>query len=283
MQPVLDSTILHSGIPTECVSANTIAAGSQFEYPGIAGTGFFARRERQIFYFTAMHCVRAGPASPRPALATLMIPYRHTGRTASSDDFVQFESAYTLEQFLDGEWQDTVDLITCPVKEPSRSRDLRHLLGRSAKLPPSADWMDTYLASPAGSEALARNSLAAVLIGFPRGSPNTFIAYADTPAESLLRAEALVVPVTVGRSSLTDCFAIEPAGCPYPYSGFSGSPVFARVAPPHGPQYTLIGMVVCGSTSVLHVLRVGRLLEAAIGDDQPLDRALPAATGRLQR
>jgi hypothetical protein len=113
---------------------------------------------------------------------------------------------------------------------------------------------------------LAKRNLAAVMIGFPTESPNNSITYADSPAESLVRTEALVVGATVGPSSFPDCLAIEPTNCPYAYPGFSGSPVFARIASLHGSQYALIGMVLCGSTSVLHVLRVGKLLEAAIGD-----------------
>lgn len=266
MPRLLDSKALHSGIPTECVSANTVVCEAQLEYPGIAGTGFFGRREQQMFYFTAVHCVRAGPASPKPTFATPLIPYRHTGSTDAPEDFVQFESAYTLEIFLGSDWQDTVDLIAYPVIPPTRARDHRHLLGRSAKLPSCARWLETYLETLPGSRALAEKSLAAVMIGFPQQSPNNSIEYADSPSPSVVRTEALVLAAIVGPSSIPGCVAIEPKDCPYGFAGFSGSPVFARIAGTSGPQYALIGMVVCGSKSVLHILRVEKLLEAAIGD-----------------
>lgn len=266
MRAHLASGALHSSLPTDCVSANTMVDGLNVEYPGISGTGFFVRLDRRVFYFTALHCLRPGPASQAPRLATLMVPYRHTGSTTSPDDFVQFEDGHTLELFLDGVWDDSIDLIACAVK-PARVCDYQHLLARSAKLPASAAWLDAFLQSDHGRQQLATGELAAVVVGFPRHSPNTAITYGGDTFRGLVKTEAMVVSATVGSSALQDCLTVTPTGCPYPFSGFSGAPVFARVASRHGPQFALLGMVLCGSSSSLNILRVGRLLEAAIGTD----------------
>jgi hypothetical protein len=268
MNTPVPSATLHSGLPTDCATANTIADRLNVEYPGIAGTGFFARLERKVFYFTALHCLRSGPANPAPALPTLMIPYRHTGQTASPNDFVQFEAGYTLEQYVDGTWDDSVDLLACPVKQPARTKDYQHLLARSAKLPSQAEWLDEFVQSEEGERQISAGNLAAVVIGFPRESPNNVIHYGSAGVPTSLQTEAVVVSATVSRSSQPDCLSVTPIGCAYAFPGFSGAPVFARIASRHGPQYALLGMVLCGSSTVLHVLTVGKLLEAAVGDAQ---------------
>lgn len=265
-QPSSIADALNSGIPLECATANTITDGVLLDYPGIAGTGFFARRDRKIFYFTALHCVRCGPASLRPTLASLLIPIRHTGHSTSADDFIEFGDTYRLEQYLDGQWHDSIDLLVCEVRPPRRPQDFQHLLTRSAKLPRSAKWLQEFLASPTGLALAAERSLAGVIIGFPRSSPLCNIDYGEPGAETFIQTEAVVIPALVGFSDQPDFLSVEPIDCPYEFSGLSGSPVFAKVASSNGPQYALIGMVICGSSTTLNALRLEMLLEAAPGD-----------------
>lgn len=266
MRVPFDKSLLHSGIPTECATANVVADWKHLEFPGIFGTGFFARRDRDIFYFTALHCLRSDTTSIKPSFNLPLIPYRHTGKTSSPEHFIQLDTGFTIDQYRDQELQGSIDLIGCPILQPTRSKDFKHLLSRSAKLPSSGAWLEDYMISIDGQKALDAGDLSALVIGFPRGSPRNGIHYAEQNQESLISTEAVVLLARVGFSELEDCLRLEPSECPYDFQGFSGSPVFARISSDNGPQYALIGMVVCGSSTSLNFLRVGRLIDAIKSD-----------------
>ena len=263
---MLTADLLHDALPTECVCANTTAYADALNFPGISGTGFLARRGKQVFYFTAMHCLRPGPARPAPELPTLMIPIRHTGETSSPKDFLSFASAHTIEQYLDAEWQDTVDVIACEVEMPDVTADRDHVLGRCAYLPSSGAWLESFLASEDGQRQLRTGELSAVVLGFPRASPNNRVAY-DTPdADAFISSEAVLLHCLASESSQPSCLTIQPLEPEIRCSGFSGAPVFARVATSSQCRYALLGIVITGSATHLNVLRLTALTEAALGD-----------------
>jgi hypothetical protein len=257
---------LHITLPTECVCANTIAKADLLSFPGISGTGFLARRGQRAFYFTAMHCVRAGPATSRPQFPTLMIPIRHTGRTSAPEDFLSFGTAHTIEQYLDGEWHDTVDVIACEIDLPQAEGDRLHVLNRCAHLPPNGTWLEDFLASENGQRQLREGRLSATAIGFPRASENNFVAYDSPSADAIINTEGVVLPCLARESSLPSCLAIRPLASEVRLSGFSGAPVFARISTGSQSRYALLGIVVTGSETELHLLRVTVLTEAALGD-----------------
>ncbi|WP_157661752.1 hypothetical protein, partial [Burkholderia ubonensis] len=88
------------------------------EYPGMAGTGFIARREDTLFYITARHCLTKDHRVDIGALAgRLHIPFSLQGETVKSSDYVQFEHAISLKhqsEDLPGELIDLLVLWTCP-------------------------------------------------------------------------------------------------------------------------------------------------------------------------
>ena len=254
---------LHSELPTDCASANVVVDLDHIQYPGIFGTGFFARRNREVFYFTALHCMRTNLGGDPPTFATLMVPYRHTGSTNSPDDFIQVSTAFTIGGYAP---DDFIDLIGCPVEDAKRSQDFNHLLARCAKLPASAAWLEDYMASAHGRRAIESGQHSAYTIGHPRGSPKNAIAYADEDGESVVSTEAVVLQGRVTQSKLPGHLALQCDPSPYGFPGFSGAPVFAPVETPTGRRFTLLGMAVCGSTQVLNFLPVGRLLEAVTSD-----------------
>ena len=263
---MLTVDLLHDTLPTECVNANTIACPELLYFPGISGTGFLARQGEKVFYFTAMHCLRAGPAVPKPQLPTLMVPIRHTGKTSAPEDFLSFASVHTIEQYLDGEWYDTVDVIACEVELPQVGADRNHILGRCAYLPPNGAWLEDFLASEDGQRQLRTGELSAVAIGFSRASSNNSVDYDSPDADAVISTEAVVLPCLVSQSLQPSCIAIWPLAPEVSCSGFSGAPVFARVEAYGQSRYALLGIVITGSKTHLNVLRLTALTEAALGD-----------------
>jgi hypothetical protein len=259
---MLSPSDLHSRLPSESVSANVVGNLEHIQYPGIFGTGFFAKRDRQVFYFTALHCMRSDRGSDQPAMSTLMIPYRLTGLTSSPDDFVQFDTAFTISGT---DPDDIVDLVACPVT-PKRSKDFEHLLSRSVKLPASGEWLDDYLSSELGQTAISSGSYSAYVVGHLRSSSGNEVTYAEEGAVSIVSTEAVVLEGRVTFSDLAGHLSLHPAPSPHDFSGLSGSPVFAPVRTRNGQRFALLGMVVCGSTRSLNFLPIGRLLEAITGD-----------------
>lgn len=263
MPSTLNRDALHSELPTDCASANVVVDLDHIQYPGIFGTGFFAKRNREVFYITALHCMRANPGGDPPTVGTLMVPYRHTGSTNSPDDFIQIDTGFTIGgSALD----DCVDLIAFPVGKAKRSQDFNHLLARCAKLPTSASWLEDYMASEHGRRAIESGQDSGYAIGHPRGSPRNAIAYADEGGESVVSTEAVVLEGRVTQSKLHGHLALQCDPSPYGFPGFSGAPVFAPIETPTGQRFALIGMAVCGSTHALNFLPVGRLLEAITSD-----------------
>jgi hypothetical protein len=195
-----------------------------------------------------------------------MIPIRHTGRTSAPDDFLSFTVAHTIEQYLGGEWQDTVDIIACEVELPQAGTDRDHILGRCAYLPSTGAWLENFLASEDGQRQLRAGELAAVAIGFPRASPNNHIAYETPEADAIISTEAVVLPCLASESSQPSCLAIRPLAIETPCSGFSGAPVFARIGMRGQSRYALLGNVIAGSATHLKVLRLTALTETALGD-----------------
>lgn len=259
MTSLLDHSALHLELPTECVSANVIVDLEHVQYPGIFGTGFFAKQGQQVFYFTALHCLRKNPVSESPEFSTLAVPYRHTGVTTSPDDFIQVETAFTIGE--PGSVEQT-DLVGCPVLPAKRDKDWEHLLSRAARLPASGKWLDEYLASQQGQAAMATGSYAGYVIGHPKDSHGNEIRYGESEAVAILSTEAVSIEGKVSFSNLSGHLELHLGPLPFSLSGFSGSPVFAPVATPRGRQFTLLGIGVCGSSQSLNFLPIGRLLEA---------------------
>jgi hypothetical protein len=195
-----------------------------------------------------------------------MIPIRHTGNTSAPEDFLSFATAHTIEHFVDGEWQDTVDVVACEIELPQDGTDRNHILGRCAHLPSTGAWLESFLASGDGQRQLRTGELSATAIGFPRASPNNRITY-DTPeADAIISTEAVVLSCLASASSQPACLAIRPLAPELPCSGLSGAPVFARITVDGKSRYALLGMVITGSATYLNVLRLTALTEAALGD-----------------
>lgn len=195
-----------------------------------------------------------------------MIPLRHTGSTSSHEDFLSFKSAYTVEQYLNGEWQDTIDVIACEVEMPSVAADREHLLSRCAYLPSSGEWLENFLASEEGQRQINAGNLSAIAIGFPSSSPNTGIDYDIPNADAKISTEAVVLHCLASKSSQTSCLAIHPLASDVQFPGFSGAPAFARITAAGQSRYALLGMVITGSATHLNVLRLAALTEAALGN-----------------
>ena len=233
MPPTLDRAALHTELPTECASANVVVDLEQIQYPGIFGTGFFARRNNEVFYFTALHCMRTNPGEDFPKFATLMVPYRHTGKTNSPEDFIQVDAGFTIGGSAPTDW---LDLFVCPVANTTRSEDFSHLLARCAILPASGAWLDDYMASEDGHRAIGSGQNAGCVVGHPRGSPRNAIAYAEEGGESVVSTETVVLDGRVAQSKLQGHLALLCDPSPYGFPGFSGSPVFAPVQTQRWPR-----------------------------------------------
>ena len=192
-----------------------------------------------------------------------MVPYRLEGRTSGAQDFIQVNSAIPILQCIDDVFDYRLDLVAYPILEPPRARDRQHLLSRCAKLPPTGDWLERFLTTDVAKNALASGeTLLAQCVGYPECVSGTNIKYGIGGVGMEISTQLVVASGKVVWSSIEHCLRLEGVTWHDDLSGFSGAPVFARLPSEHGPQFALIGMIICGSSNHVSFIRVGTLVKA---------------------
>ena len=254
----------HSGIPRACITPLVMTQPGLEAYPGVAsGTGFFARRAREVFLFTAMHCLE----SPHPTTSylttskQLTIPFRLKGHTRRSHDYVLFDFATRLAE--DATLKTFVDVVALHVR-PERESNHKQLLSRAAKLPPNGLWLNRFANLDQVQVAMdAGERITFVVIGYPNEGTTTGVEYDDA---SVTPPEVNVQPAqftgNLRRSVLDHCLLLQDSSWPHKHSGFSGSPVFVQWNSEHGNLSALAGLVVCGAHDRLHFIDVATLVRA---------------------
>lgn len=240
----------HSGIP-DCVNAmvSWIEGVDRRPLPGLHGTGFFVRRQRSVAFLTCRHCLGAPDADYHEVLRQLAIPRHGVNRPVgrSIRDWVKFDT-YAIPRvnwnheafFNDGD----LDLAVLKVSAAD-DRITRSLLARSAKLPPTGEWLEqVYVANGEGEIA------GLVAVGFPRCCAGTSINY-ETGDVELGRVK--IGGRVTGRGDYPHTWRIEFDNAqtqPWDLDGMSGAPVFLHWKRPEGPTFALAGMMIRGTFPV---------------------------------
>ena len=252
-------SFLHSGIP-DCSWPIVTHAEEQPEFAGIHGTGFFARKERALFFITARHCLSKSADGAIAAIANrLHIPYSLNVRNASPSDYVQFESICSYRHHspeIPGVFMDVV--VLQPNVRPGSWQE-RHLRSRAAKIPPTGEWLDK-VAHAVTSEGgiVSGGNIPMVAVGYPVDGTSTEVVQA--PYEIV--TQRVIISGLLSKGTYPHTMSIVDLTWEHGLSGFSGSPVFARFKDKDGPQYALAGMLVVGGSRKGEFIRISHIAEA---------------------
>jgi hypothetical protein len=255
----------HEGLPERCITPIAVTDRAFPAFPGLAsGTGFFARREREVVLVTALHCLQS-PGSVfdiADVAASLTIPYEFDCETRGEVDFVQFSRATRLAE--DASRRSFVDAVALKVHAVAEAR-YEALLTRCAILPPTGLWLDRFVGTELVESTIApEQPLAFVVIGYPNHGTSTSVDYPDAESDVLtVNLQSAQFTGDLRLSPLDHCFRLENISWPGSLAGFSGSPVFVQFATPAGTKAALAGMVICGGGRALHFVSVSTLVHAA--------------------
>lgn len=247
---------LHSGIP-DCTSPVVSYAEGYPEYPGIHGTGFFARKGNFVIFITARHCLVNNNADDvRSVASRLQVPYALEGYKSSRKDYVEFDGVYSFSHQsaeIPGKYADFV-ILTIKIR-PGSWQD-KHLRSRAAKLPPTGNWLDDYCRAQITEQfVLNGGNIPMLILGYPHEGTSTEVSTERgiftqrVIASGMLRPG--VYPYTMSLVNIT---------WSHDLNGFSGSPVFLVFRDMHGPQYALAGMIVLGGNRQAQFIRISQIL-----------------------
>jgi hypothetical protein len=252
-------SFLHSGCPIRCIALNLLTEEGWEQFPRRLGTGFFARRGTKIYYLTARHCLtKELDADIAQVAVRLHIPYFSEGHTLSSDDYVSFDEAISLRHNSPDIPGELLDLVVLSVAEPKSDRNRKHLLSRAAKLPPTGEWLDEFIAHPVALGAVTAGAgITLCGIGYPYEGTQTDITYADDHSEPLeIVTQAAKFTGQLSHGGSPDRLMLNSISWSHDLNGFSGSPVFVGHRTEHGPQYALAGMIVSGGGGRAQFIRI---------------------------
>jgi hypothetical protein len=265
-------SFLHAGLPNGCISPNILTAEDLEEYPGMAGTGFIARRCDQLFYITARHCLTQNHEVDVGVLAAkLHVPFRLEGRIEQTSDYIQFEQALSLKHNSEDLPGKLIDLLVLPISKPKIEKNKKHLLSRAVKLPPTGQWVDSFFEQPIVQEKISNGKGPKfIVIGYPTFGTNSEIIYPKTSNDSLnIHMQAAKFYGYFAEGSYPDRFKLTEVTWAGDLNGFSGSPVFFAFRNKHGHQYALAGMAVTGGNGMAQFIKIsvitqslGRLLNS---------------------
>jgi hypothetical protein len=252
-------SFVHSGLPSQCISPNLHVDPENDEYPGLAGTGFIARRGRKLFYITARHCLtKDQKADVGEFAARLQIPYRLNGKAQSESDYFQFEQTISLEHDSEDIPGKLIDLVILPILEPQSDKTLRHLLSRAVKLPSTGEWFDNWF-NHSLTQKLVSNGIGPELfvIGYPQQGTSSGIEYPESRGKPIeIHSQAAMIHGNLGATSYPDRLKIVNVVWQNDLNGFSGSPVFLKFWNENGNQFALVGMAVTGGNQQIHFIKI---------------------------
>lgn len=196
--------------------------------------------------------------------ARLHIPFFLEGRTSSSNDYVSFEEAIFLKNNSEDIPGDFIDIVVLAVAKPKIERNWKQLLSRAAKLPPTGDWLDNFIAHPLARVAIATGAgIVLSGIGYPYESTMTDITYPENenePHEIVTQSAKFTGNLSDG--SYPDRLMLNNVSWDHDLNGFSGSPVFLGYKNEHGPQYALAGMVASGGGAQAQFIKISIITKA---------------------
>jgi|GEM_PF-2512490 len=256
----------HDEYPADCISPNLMSIDGIEEYPGIGGTGFFAKRGDEVFYVTARHCLtKQQDIDVASWAARLHIPYTLTDATRSTTDYVAFAEVLSLKHDSDDIPGRFVDVLVLTIRRPDTPGLYEKLLKRAVKLPPSGKWLDAFVQHPiAKDDVEAGKGIRFTVMGYPKDGTATSIEYPDgQPVEIVTQAAKFSGHLGTGTGP--DRYMLNDVSWPGDLNGFSGSPVIVGFRDDAGNKYALAGMLVSGGAQKAQFIKISLITEALKG------------------
>jgi hypothetical protein len=253
----------HSTYPDACVSPNLLSVEGLDEFPGFGGTGFFARRGDDVFYITARHCLTKQEEIDIASLAArLHIPYALTDSTRTTTDYVGFAEVLSLKHDSEEMPGRFVDVVVLTIRKPENKELHEKLLERAVKLPPSGQWLDSFVMHPVVKDDFeAGKGIRFTAIGYPQQGTATKIEYpAGQPVEIVTQAAKF--SGHLGKGTGPDRYMLNDVSWEGDLNGFSGSPVIVGFRNQEGNNYALGGMLVSGGAQKAQFIRISLITEA---------------------
>ncbi|OUL90113.1 hypothetical protein [Paraburkholderia hospita] len=235
------------------------------EYPGMAGTGFIARRGDKLFYITARHCLTKDHKIDIGALAgRLHIPFSLQGETVKSSDYVQFEHAISLKHQSEDLPGELIDLLVLNIAIPSNQKQRKHLLNRAVKLPPSGQWLDGFFHLPVVQNGINEaKGPKFTAIGYPKEGTSSEIFYPEQEGEKLnIHTQPAKIHGYLAQGAYPDRYQLTGMTWQHDLNGFSGSPVFVAYKNENGHQYGLAGMMATGGNGMAQFIKISVITSA---------------------
>lgn len=256
-------SFIHTGYPSECIAPNLFIERDFEDYPYKRGTGFFARRGRELYYITARHCLeRHNNLSVEEAAGRLRVLVTHNKRNINPDDYVVFEKVISLRDNSSPELGELADIVILPITRLSKERQRKNLLSRAVKLPPTGDWLDDFVRLPlAQSDIAAERGILFSCIGYPTsGTETDFLNFKDNNNTIFLQAAKFTGHLALSGGD--DRLRLANISWRNELDGFSGSPVFVGHKNDNGMHYALAGMLVTGGQQQIHFIKINVITQA---------------------
>ncbi|MCZ2895701.1 hypothetical protein MTR01_16895 [Burkholderia thailandensis] len=237
------------------------------EYPGMAGTGFIARREDKLFYITARHCLTKDHKVDVGALAgRLHIPFNLKGETVNSSDYVHFEYAISLKHESNDLPGELIDLLVLKIATPSDQKQRKCLLMRAVKLPPSGQWLDKFFSQPVVQDGIHEGKGPKfIAIGYPKEGTSSEIFYPGHEGEKLtIQTQPAKIHGYLAQGAYPDRYQLTGVNWKHDLNGFSGSPVFVAYKNGNGHQYGLAGMMATGGNGLAQFIKISVIAPATL-------------------
>ncbi|MEX0139896.1 hypothetical protein MRBLMS1_000662 [Massilia sp. LMS1-1-1.1] len=250
-------SFLHTGLPKECIAANIFVEPNFEDHPYIRGTGFFAKRGRDLYYITAKHCLeKHNKLSVSEAAARLRVVAEFNKRNIRANDYVLIDEMILLKNESLPEDEKIADIVVFPITSFKNEKQRKMLLSRAIKLPPTGDWVDEFVKIPlVQSNIASENGAPFTCVGYPASGTGTdVLGFKDNNDTVTLQAAKFTGYLTISSDEYK--FKLKNISWAHDLDGFSGSPVFLCHKNEHGQHYALAGMLVTGGAKQTHFLKI---------------------------
>jgi hypothetical protein len=256
-------SFIHSTYPTDCVSPNLTSLEDLEAFPGFCGTGFFARRQDEVFYVTARHCLtKQTDADIAGLVARLHIPYTLTSTTLTTNDYVQFDEVISLKHDSDDIPGQFLDVLVLKIRRSNDASLYETLMTRAVKLPPDGQWLDKFVQHPSvNADFNNGKDILFTAIGYPKNGTASSIEYHEGQAVEILTQSAKING-QLGKGTGIDRYMLNDVSWKGDLDGFSGSPVIVGFENENGHNYALAGMLVSGGPRKAQFIRISLITEA---------------------
>ncbi|WP_152601892.1 hypothetical protein [Burkholderia paludis] len=256
-------SFIHTGYPSECVAPNLFIEKGFEDYPYIRGTGFFARRGRQLFYITAKHCLEGhNNLSVTEAAERLRVLAPYNKRHINKNDYISFDNIVLLKDTYSPVLGELADVVIFPIDILKSEKQRKILLSRAVKIPPAGDWLNDFIRLPlTQSDIAAERGIVFSCIGYPTSGTGTdFLNFKNNDNTVILQAAKFTGHLALSGGD--DRLKLANISWQNDLDGFSGSPVFVGHKNENGQHYALAGMLVTGGARQTHFLKINVIAQA---------------------